>query len=394
MTPHGHVSAASSLLPRLQPSSSGQRFQHLNSDEARHAKRKKIATACEPCRIRKGRCDGERPVCGRCRQRPPNQEAETCVYRHAIDHSSAKRRRTRNVVPSISVRGDPLQSTELEATNTTHIGSMSQSASSVSVDTPPQHLPAADHNHNPAPHQLDISQPMNNVGIAEWRNEQMPSPRNSDHDTAVTAMGATADSRSSQPGTPAAYYGESSAVHFLKEFHHSFGGAPQAQPGMQLHSPSPSQRIRQSSTGDLGHMDIVLPSRRTADYLMGIYWSKSYSLYPFLDRHSIERAYRSLWSGESAHQEVNKDLDLGSGSFGDSGALSRIFHCALNAIFALSCQLAGPELPRSERDALAERFFVRAKELLHIHVLEFGSLAQVLHNGFVSSEMLEPLHRS
>jgi len=42
-------------------------------------KRRKVSTACEPCRARKARCDGKRPICGACSHRSQGQGH--CLYR-------------------------------------------------------------------------------------------------------------------------------------------------------------------------------------------------------------------------------------------------------------------------------------------------------------------------
>lgn len=42
-------------------------------------KRRKISLACEPCRERKSRCDGVKPICSTCRRR--SLGLERCVYK-------------------------------------------------------------------------------------------------------------------------------------------------------------------------------------------------------------------------------------------------------------------------------------------------------------------------
>lgn len=41
--------------------------------------RRKIALACEPCREKKTRCDGGKPICGPCERR--SYALERCVYK-------------------------------------------------------------------------------------------------------------------------------------------------------------------------------------------------------------------------------------------------------------------------------------------------------------------------
>jgi hypothetical protein len=113
---------------------------------------------------------------------------------------------------------------------------------------------------------------------------------------------------------------------------------------------------------------------------MNIYWTKSHSLYPFIHRRSFSSAYASLWasSDSSSSSSSNTTPDLGLGTAATADPASPVLHCALNAIFALSAQLASPdELPLSDRQGLSERFSARAEALLHVDVLDHGSLALV-----------------
>ena len=51
---------------------------NLSPDSQPRVKRSKISIACEPCRARKSRCNGERPVCGACDRRP--HDSRPCVW--------------------------------------------------------------------------------------------------------------------------------------------------------------------------------------------------------------------------------------------------------------------------------------------------------------------------
>jgi hypothetical protein len=42
-------------------------------------RRRKISLACEPCRERKSRCDGGKPICSTCQRR--SLGLERCVYK-------------------------------------------------------------------------------------------------------------------------------------------------------------------------------------------------------------------------------------------------------------------------------------------------------------------------
>lgn len=72
----------------------------LTDETPPRPKRRKIGTACEPCRNRKSCCDGERPVCGSCRRRAHPQQA--CVFGRQVEKEAPERYFTR-----LAIRGQP-----------------------------------------------------------------------------------------------------------------------------------------------------------------------------------------------------------------------------------------------------------------------------------------------
>jgi Fungal specific transcription factor domain len=103
-----------------------------------------------------------------------------------------------------------------------------------------------------------------------------------------------------------------------------------------------------------GSVEYVLPPRKTADNLLGVYWELVYPLYPFVDRHLFQDAYQSIWSGsESVTDE-------------------RMFMCTLNVVFALACQLSEAIKPEN-REQSAKVYFKRAQELLQLDFWDTGS---------------------
>ncbi|KAK1984184.1 hypothetical protein LZ30DRAFT_748053 [Colletotrichum cereale] len=101
--------------------------------------------------------------------------------------------------------------------------------------------------------------------------------------------------------------------------------------------------------------DYVLPTRKQADHLMGLYWYYVDPLYPFLDRQSFEHSYRALFAGTST------DVD------------ERIFVSILNLIFALSTQLIESMTPE-QRDSSSQVYFKRAQDLLQFSLWDTGSI--------------------
>jgi hypothetical protein len=131
-------------------------------------------------------------------------------------------------------------------------------------------------------------------------------------------------------------------------------------PGSNSLSPTAQVTHRKHSVintteGDIAtNASFVLPPRKTADYLLEVYWTLVYPIYPFLDRQRFEEAYRSVWSGTSS------DMD------------EKVLFGTLNMVFALGCQVAGSIKPHDREDA-AETYFLRAKELLPLELWSVGS---------------------
>jgi hypothetical protein len=202
----------------------------------------------------------------------------------------------------------------------------------------------------------------------------------------VNAMGSTAyiGSQAVSPLNAAnEFYGGSSAAHFMQQVKETIPGAGQ----IPNHDVRSSSRPALSKGTPLGTLDsygsvppsgnLCLPQRDLADKLLENYWTKAYSLYPFVYKPSFTRAYEDLWKPSSELQRGAKDCDLGLGTPGVSDSRTIVFHCAINAIFALSCQLSGPDILQQDRESLSQTFFLRAKSLLHVDILDHGSVALV-----------------
>lgn len=209
------------------------------------------------------------------------------------------------------------------------------------------------------------------------------------HASPVNAMGSSVylDSRIASPSNE--FFGGSSAAYFMHQVKETLRRQPHDNPASSRSShkrvlaPYHVQVASQNSGGrsngpfeSVASEYFTLPTRDLADELMKIYWTSVHSLYPFLHRPSIEDAYDRLWMPKNEAQKPYGNVDLGLGSSEDSGCGSPVFHCALNIIFALSCQLAGPDLAQSCQ-ALSETFFLRSRRLLHVDVVDQGSIALV-----------------
>ncbi|KAH8597630.1 fungal-specific transcription factor domain-containing protein [Bisporella sp. PMI_857] len=307
-------------------------------------KRRKISTACEPCRARKVRCDGNRPVCEPCRQRSNSQ---SCLYKK-----------------------DPPKSDEAPRESTKSLTDRIQSIERILANQ----QSTREHG-NRQPTQNADQSPTSEIISLDAESETSP----------VNAMGSTAyiDNENASPSANQ-FFGGSSVAHFMHEVNQTIHGTDQRRPH-EKHLPSvsfaprssPLARYNSSETASISRNYPSLPQRDLADKLLENYWIKAHTLYPFLHKPSFNTAYENLWKSSNDIQQTTTDCDLGLGTPSVSDSRSTVFHCALNAIFALSCQLSGQEILQHGRESLSQTFFLRSKSLLHVDILDHGSIALV-----------------
>ncbi|KAI9497290.1 fungal-specific transcription factor domain-containing protein [Zychaea mexicana] len=131
------------------------------------------------------------------------------------------------------------------------------------------------------------------------------------------------------------YFGSSSAMSFMREVREVIG--------------------KKTTIYSVCH-DYVLPPRKVADSLVRSYWTFVHTLYPFLHKPAFMKTYSRLW--------------------GYPEGADPLFHCILNLVFALGCQLS-PEIGESEREPTSDIFFQRSKKLLHFDILDEGNIMVV-----------------
>jgi hypothetical protein len=157
------------------------------------------------------------------------------------------------------------------------------------------------------------------------------------------------------------FFGTSSAGSFMKQVKAAIDSKTNS-PGYDGTTPKTPDKVLLSSlmpenkAASSRNRDYVLPSRKTADGLLGVYWSLVHPLYPFLHRAETEAIYHKLWTGEGK----DDDMDL----------------CLLNILLALSSQLKEDVKP-NQRQANANVFFLRAREFLYNDFWEGGSIRTV-----------------
>ncbi|KAJ5614870.1 hypothetical protein N7528_008524 [Penicillium herquei] len=296
-------------------------------ESRRQPKRRKIAVACDDCRMKKVRCDGVQPVCGPCSKRP----RPTCVYTGELE----KKRATQSYISRLEDRIKELESPDpVERSVVLDLPSTS---------TVPAFTPGGDHSAKSA----EIS-----------RNSQcltpLPPPR-SGGDGVNAMMGAVEEGRTNQ-----GFFGSSSAAGFMRQIKTAIDKRVSS-PDQQISAQDPAARSTLLPASDdripartVHHQDYILPPRRTADRLMSVYWDYVFPLYPFVDSASMRSEYQKVWNGETL--QVDEHMVM----------------CTFNVIFALASQLSD-FIPPEDRETSADVFFSRAKDLFQFNLWDTGS---------------------
>ncbi|EEU35909.1 uncharacterized protein NECHADRAFT_35029 [Fusarium vanettenii 77-13-4] len=312
-------------------------------------RRRKVTLACEPCRERKARCDGVKPLCSTCRRR--SLGIEQCVYKVgnartacSDDYTKALHERIRHLEQACALHGiDP--DALPDAPNDQPVNTQSQAELDAIV--------------------MGTSQGQTLTPLSSAANEGMETSNDSRR---VTAMGTTtvAEDIGQSHDTTQSFYGSSSAASFLKEACGTVNPplSSQTSRNPQVTTPEPPSLYSGIET-------LVLPPRSLADHLKERYFKQVYYLYPIFDKEAFEHAYESLWlpSGQATSPEKYRDLGLG----GDATTIA--FHSSLNSIFALGCIFS--DLSTAAKTTAYEVFFNRSKQNIGLDLLDMNDLSAV-----------------
>ncbi|CAI6100897.1 unnamed protein product [Clonostachys chloroleuca] len=328
-------------------------------------KRIKIDVACDTCRTRKVKCDGIRPSCGNCARKLALQG--TCKYSQSTTSSGPK--------PIAGSRqGEPgSESQESFITPSrpssnafagSNRGGRARPTQPVVVDTPRRASLAR---------QAQDSDPGNNSSPrALSTGSRAPASVHTHSPSVIDSMTAVVD----EGTTTREYFGSSSAGSFATQIKkaidarlgHGVSVPPNQAPPLPTYkgaTPTPQNTITDAYK--------VLPTRRQADHLLGVYWLYVDPLYPFLDKARWEKSYRAIFDG------VATAID------------EQIFLASLNVIFALSSQLIESQDP-DQREESSRVYFDRAQGLLPLNTWEPASI-ELLQYLLLTSQYLQSTER-
>lgn len=182
-------------------------------------------------------------------------------------------------------------------------------------------------------------------------------------------MGGAAATDTTFPVSGAEFYGASSAISVFNQIQDSFNGSRKRKEPIQLGSMSGGDHGMHS---DVRLHDLYLPPRPFADFLLNSYWEQVHSLYPIVHKSSFLTAYHQLWVPVDSTREERPGFQVGLGS---STCPISVFHCGLNAMFALGCNLS--DMPYEQRRAFSDAFCQRSLDLALRNLLDNSSLALV-----------------
>ncbi|VUC23953.1 unnamed protein product [Clonostachys rosea] len=266
----------------------------------RGGKRYKVDIACDPCRLRKVKCDGIRPVCGACTR--SKRVRATCQYSGGDEETNLRERD--DDLADDSFQLDLMAEDKFSDSGQREFSPLAlpniraQPSMAVSIGT-------------------EVCAPQDNIGIVEIYQEQL-------HEYGISSMKVFFErlraSIDAQLGIPA-------------------GGNPFKIPltdaPMFL---APSSNL--GPTTQNGN-DLVLPSRKTADVLVDTYWSRLHPIEPVLDRRQFDTLYNALYSGTIV----------------DSA--EHLFGCTFNAVLALATQCQ-EHIDLDQRQQASKMYFDRA----------------------------------
>jgi hypothetical protein len=203
-----------------------------------------------------------------------------------------------------------------------------------------------------------------------------------DHIDGLGAITQLAPSCGSPPETERTiYFGTSSTVNFVKQVHQILSEADAGiqQDARSSHLSEPKRRHGSHRDKHVPKImeEYAIPTRGESESMLASFWTRTYPLYPFLNRSDFDESYRQLWTPPS-HNNVPASMataDDGDSGYhedpgqhrvrvhGDGIPESRRFHVLLNIMYALGC-LSSTSKHTTTQAERAQFYWRRCKDLL------------------------------
>ncbi|KAL4874928.1 fungal-specific transcription factor domain-containing protein [Aspergillus karnatakaensis] len=173
------------------------------------------------------------------------------------------------------------------------------------------------------------------------------------------------------------YFGQTSIVSLVQECAHTPPRRQPTRPTQLTATPSVNTPVscnvscETTTHSALLSDDYALPPRKTADFLLDVYFNSPHLFYPWVHKASFMTTYNYIWTANGPNN-LNDLPDVGVGG---RDCPTAVFYCALNAMLALGCEFSN--LPSHAKRSTSLMFSERMKALISIDIFDSGSLAHV-----------------
>lgn len=368
-------------------------------------KRSRVALACNPCRERKARCNGVKPICGRCQRRcltetecsyiPIPGSSRNASQEEYVSHGKRLGRKLKPFFRYITHLHNRIRRLESEGRSKDQPRSSNGRDEATTYEG--QCLPSPSVPSKPIARTEDLPTSPESTGLrtmltletpsysaATEHNVNAESPRSDEAsptagvESHLRAMGA--DISGIPPESPTeSFYGSSSISSLLAQIHRITDQSRKSSLSQAhvLTIPQPAH----SRAVSIGCRDTMsasrirsfsLPPRHVADHLIDLYFTGVHCYYPWLHTQSFLHSYNQLWT---PGDEQREDAHLPRVGLGGRNCPRAVFYCALNTIFALACEFSAST--EDKYKDLSTGFMDHAYDLLRLDTLDDADLSGV-----------------
>lgn len=251
----------------------------------RSLKRRRVAMACQNCRLQKSKCDGQQPVCSRCEG-----------YGHLCTWSESKRNRLQKLdtgSPRGSIPESPPSFLSTSSLSSLHVAihSYEKLIKSVLLDLPESSRASVD---------LTLSYIRRGLPVDVMRLKRAHNaPASDGFPVSCTQIPSPQRCASNRR-----YLGEASDVRFYHTIKKIFQDGDMSSGVPENDIQSYDQGTLHLERQDRYDIDVGLPAKDLADEYINIYFSTINIAYPFICKPSFMELYDRYWKGES---EINQN---------------------------------------------------------------------------------------
>ncbi|KAF5869565.1 putative c6 transcription protein [Botrytis fragariae] len=342
--------------------------------DTRAPKRQKVATACDPCRGRKVKCDGHQPMCGPCEKRSKSVSCTWATdFSHAPSVSADYIKRLEGQIKLLEARNS--QGSQISASN-------NPSSNSASEDLSAETMSSHGATTSASPASATWLSTVAWEGYPSMNTPEMSTNQWQSNLAPTISPGLVPSFQELSKSIDTMCTSSNPPSHNIVVDHNHGTGViekPFAQSFMQEVENLVVEKIGEASThasnvlgfdlnipssrittheSQLRNLDYALPSREQADSLLTSYFENVHVFYPFLDRLELREEYERIWRCD------NYTTDQGS------------LICLINSVFAISSRQTRTTV--SNHENMASIFCRRAQGFLNIQECSVRSVQSYL----------------